>query len=86
MMKLPEQQRIAAAIARMGYLHPVDSAALAAIFQRYAGLPFKLDGLNEMTTGRLSGADLRAAIPLLIQQGFLFSVKKIWGSSCLYSI
>ncbi|RUT47850.1 hypothetical protein EJP82_05585 [Paenibacillus anaericanus] len=84
MMKLPEQQRITAAIESIGCLHPVDSAALAAIFQRYAGLPFKLDGLNEMTTGRLSGADLRAAIPLLIQQGFLFSVKKIWGERLFY--
>lgn len=84
MMKLPEQQRIATAIESIRCLHPVDSEALAAIFQRYAGLPFKLEGLNEMTTGRLSGADLRSAIPLLIQQGYLSSIKKIWGERLFY--
>lgn len=68
----------------MTALSLADKEALSAIFRRFAGQPFKLEGLNEIASGRLSGADIRASIPVLLQQGYLFAVRKVWGERLYY--
>lgn len=57
---------------------------IAAIFRRFAGLPFKLEKLDEAASGRLTGADLRAALPGLLKSGQLAAVKKAWGEVLYY--
>lgn len=57
---------------------------IEAIFRRFAGLPFKLEKLDEAASGRLTGADLRAALPGLLRSGQLAAVKKAWGEMLYY--
>ncbi|MEF2964564.1 helicase-associated domain-containing protein [Paenibacillus sp. M1] len=54
------------------------------IFIRFAGQPFKLDRLDDAASGRVSGADLRAALPGLLRSGELAAVKKAWGEKLYY--
>ncbi|WP_334071784.1 MULTISPECIES: helicase-associated domain-containing protein [Paenibacillus] len=57
---------------------------IEAIFRRFAGLPFKLEKLDEAAVGQLTGADLRAALPGLLRSGQLAAVKKAWGEMLYY--
>ncbi|WP_410768161.1 helicase-associated domain-containing protein [Fontibacillus sp. BL9] len=54
------------------------------IFRRFAGLPFKLEKVDEAASGRVSGADLRAALPGMLRRGELAAVKKAWGEKLYY--
>lgn len=54
------------------------------IFRRFAGLPFGLERLDEAASGRVAGADLRAAIPRLLRTGELSAVKKTWGEKLYF--
>lgn len=54
------------------------------ILRRFAGLPFKLERLDEAASGRVTGADLRAALPGLLRSGELAAVKKAWGEKLYY--
>ncbi len=57
---------------------------IESIFRRFAGLPFKLERLDEAASGRVTGADLRAALPRLLRSGELAAVKKAWGEKLYY--
>ncbi|RCX23048.1 XPB/Ssl2-like helicase family protein [Fontibacillus phaseoli] len=54
------------------------------IFRRFAGLPFKLERVDEAASGRVAGADLRAALPGMLRRGELSAVKKAWGEKLFY--
>lgn len=54
------------------------------ILRRFAGLPFKLERLDEAASGRVTGADLRAALPGLLRTGELAAVRKAWGEKLYY--
>ncbi|GGH25745.1 helicase-associated domain-containing protein [Paenibacillus segetis] len=83
-MEIFEYQQASSVIVKLAALSLADEEALSAIFRRFAGQPFTLQGLNEVTRGRLSGADIRASIPVLLQQGYLHAVKKVWGERLYY--
>ncbi|AZK46976.1 hypothetical protein EIM92_13110 [Paenibacillus lentus] len=53
--------------------------ALELIFRQFAGVPFKLEHLSKAANGRITPADLRAAIPELLRQQYIVSVCKAWG-------
>ncbi|GIO38698.1 hypothetical protein J41TS12_35590 [Paenibacillus antibioticophila] len=46
------------------------------LYRRFAGLPFTLDHVNGAAAGRVSGAELRAAIPGLLRSGQLIAMKR----------
>lgn len=55
------------------------------LFRKFAGLPFKLDRVNEAASGRVTGAELRASLPSLLKSGQLTAVRKSYGER-LFSI
>ncbi|MBA9087007.1 hypothetical protein FHR92_003487 [Fontibacillus solani] len=54
------------------------------IFTRFAGLPFKLQNLQDSSFGAICGADLLAEVPELLRSGRLASIKKVWGERLYY--
>lgn len=54
------------------------------IFRRFAGLPFGLERVDEAASGRVAGAELRAAVPCLLRTGELAAVKKTWGEKLYF--
>ncbi|WMT42527.1 hypothetical protein RE628_09400 [Paenibacillus sp. D2_2] len=56
---------------------------MEAMIRKFAGSPFTLSKLNTAAADRLSGAELRAAMPDLLHKGQVAAVKKSWGIGCI---
>ncbi|MNO53764.1 hypothetical protein D3C76_442180 [compost metagenome] len=54
------------------------------IFRHFAGLPFKLQALQDCATGSICGAELLAEVPVLLRSEQLASFKKVWGERLFY--
>ncbi|MNO59097.1 hypothetical protein D3C76_496770 [compost metagenome] len=54
------------------------------IFTLFAGLPFKLQNLQDSASGAICGAELLAEVPELLRTGRLASYKKVWGERLYY--
>lgn len=60
-------------------LAPSVRCALELIFRQFAGLPFKLEHLSRAAAGRITPADLRAAVPGLLRRQCVASACNTWG-------
>lgn len=58
--------------------------ALEVILLVFAGQPFTLESVNKAACGSVSGADLRAALPALLRQGWITAAKNTWGERIFY--
>lgn len=67
-----------------GPLNEVEIEALRLLFQRYAGQPFRLEQATAVAVGSMSGADIRAALPVLLRSGEIAAVRKAWGEKLYY--
>ncbi|MCT2197012.1 helicase-associated domain-containing protein [Paenibacillus sp. p3-SID1389] len=65
-------------------LNEAEMEALRLLFRRYAGQPFRLEQANAAAAGSLSGADIRAALPVLLRSGEIAAVRKAWGEKLFY--
>ncbi|WP_018751593.1 helicase-associated domain-containing protein [Paenibacillus sanguinis] len=59
-------------------------SALICLFSRFAGQPFKLEQARQAASGNLGGADILAALPLLLDSGVVSAVRKAWGEKLYY--
>ncbi|AZS14617.1 helicase-associated domain-containing protein [Paenibacillus lutimineralis] len=57
---------------------------IEAIIRKFAGSPFTLSKLNTAAVDRISGAELRAALPDMLLKGQVAAVKKSWGDRLYY--
>lgn len=57
---------------------------IEAIIRKFAGSPFTLSKLNTAAADRISGAELRAALPDMLRKGQVAAVKKSWGDRLYY--
>ena len=62
----------------------IELAALGCLFSRFAGQPFKLEQARQAAWGKLSGADILAALPALLDSGIVSAVRKAWGEKLYY--
>lgn len=60
--------------------------AMEVIFLVFAGHPFTLESVNKATCacGTITGAELRAALPPLLRQGWIVAAKNSWGERVFY--
>lgn len=58
--------------------------ALELIFRQFAGLPFKLEHLSKAAAGRITPADLRAAVPDLLRRQYVASGCNTWGERLFF--
>jgi len=57
---------------------------IEAMIRKFAGSPFTLSKLNTAAADRISGAELRAALPDMLRKGHVAAVKKSWGDRLYY--
>lgn len=54
------------------------------LIRKFASSPFTLSKLNTAAAERVSGADLRVALPAMLRKGEVAAVKKSWGDRLYY--